>query len=133
MEKEIKEFISSIVSTGTNTWVILKDTLCIEGFYAKPKFPDKKHLWGTLCQLALNLFADATKCLLSTIQQNLHPLSLPLCYGVLLVFKCLQLQYPFSHLWALKASLPQSIDTGEAAIMMLGSPTHVVCSKVGGG
>lgn len=78
MEKGIKEFISSLVSTSTNTWVILKDTLYIGSCYSKPKFPDKSHLWvwGTLCQLALNLLADATKCLLSTIQQNHHPLSL---------------------------------------------------------
>lgn len=48
MEKGIKEFISSIVSTSSNTWVILKDTLCIGDFYSKPKFHDKKHLWGTL-------------------------------------------------------------------------------------
>lgn len=46
MEKGIQEFISSIVSTSTNTWVILKDTLCIGDFYSKPKFPDKKTSLG---------------------------------------------------------------------------------------
>lgn len=28
---------------------------------------------------------------------------------------------------------PKSVDTGEGVIAMLGSPAHVVCSKVGGG